>query len=318
MKKIMHMIVCAFILALSQVLGAQAAHAIANDGHRFCDAPITSAADLQERIAQSLADKPNGYGSMKGCRASPVHFFNTWKHDFPEANLATMQDLLRFAGELQPMVLKKDMLYQSGCLLERPDHAYDVKVDCTTRPARKGETVYAWHGKPALMSSCANPGVIEIPPIVVNLECIEVDFPSDKAIPTRFAYIGPRPIPSKCVRLHIASEAQSRLEMPDECPDTYQKTVNGHLVTVVCSWEAVEEAASELLGVPAEVQNVSGSFYGKVRGMNKLYLPKEALEGETAICWELPDGRIVTKGVRRQNFVNGLAVITEQDVLSTR
>ncbi len=313
MKKIMHMVVCAFILALSQALGAQAAHA-ANGDHRFCDTPIANPTDLENRISASLAADPTGYQAMKGCRASPVHFLIVWKDDFPTAKLATVQDLLPFVRELKPMELKKDMQYDSACLRERPDRVYDAIRDCTQRPAREGETVYAWRGKPALMSSCANPGVIEIPPIVVNLQCIEVDFPSDKAIPTRFAYIGPRPIPSKCVRLHIASESQSRLEMPNECPSAYTKTINGHLVQVVCDWREDERAVSQLLGVRAAVQNVSGSFYGRGPGMNKLYLPKEALEGETVVCWELPDGRIVTKGVRRQNFRNGVAVITEQEM----
>ena len=317
MKKHAYLAIFAFFLALSQVLGAGEAKA-ANGDHRFCDVAIQNPTDLENRLSESLSIDPTGNHAMKGCRATPVHFLAVWKTDFAQAHLATVQDLLPFVREFKPMVAKKEMEYNSACLRERPDRVYDVVTGCTTRPVRSGETVYAWHGKPAMMSSCANPGVIEVPPIVVSLACVEVDFWSDTKIPTRFAYIGPKAIPTQCVRLHIASEQESRTEMPNECPDAYTKVINGHLVQVVCDWREDEAAVTQLLGVRSQVQNVSGSFYGRVNGMNVMYLPKEALNGEFAVCWTLPDGRIVTKGVRRGSFVNGVAVIPEAQVVGAR
>ena len=315
MKKSLFLFVAAVFFALSSFGMASEAKA-ANGDHRFCDVSIQNPTDLEHRISQSLAIDPTGHHAMQGCRATPYHFFAEWKQDFADAHLTTVQDLLPFVRALTPMTVKKEMQYNSACLRERPDHVYDVIGGCTTRPVRKGETVYAWHGKPALMSSCANPGVIEVPPIVVNSGCIQVNFWSDTQVPTRFAYIGPRALPTRCVRLQIAGEQEVRTEMPAECPDTYNKVINGHEVQVVCDWRDDEVAVSGILGVPSEVQNVSGSFYGRTNGMNTMYLPEEALNGEFAVCYTLPDGRIVTIGVRRRDYLNGVATIARDRVLA--
>jgi hypothetical protein len=277
-------------------------------GQRFCDVPIKSAQDLLGRLQRA------GDGALDGCRANWRHFAAIWKPDFPNVPMDTREDVMAFVAKLKATTARTDLMYDSACLRQRPDHGWDATPGCMTREARKGEIVFVYDDKAALMSSCANPGVVEVPPIVVTAPCIRVDFPSDVRVPTRFAHMNDHALPGKCTKLQIASEQEPRYNLPEECPDAYTKVIDGHLIKVVCSWDNVVPAVSQLLHKRVQVQAVNGSFYGRTNGTNSLYLPVEALDGETVICWELPDGTVVTKGVRRDNFVDGVATIPRSEV----
>ena len=150
--------------------------------------------------------------------------------------------------------------------------------------------------------------------VVAGNPCPKIVFPGRNGRAIRIAYIDQKELPSTCLLLERSGVKEGMRGIPQECPDSYDKVIRGRKVHIACTWEPVEVAASELLGFQAEVQNVAGSFYARGDGSNTLYLPPEALNGETAICYELPDGTFVTYGVRGKHFVNGVATITDAQV----
>lgn len=288
-------------------------------GERFCDSPIKDAADLETRFAKSLAADATGHRVMAGCKARPVDFLVVFQQDDPTAGLTAVSDLVSYAHDMKATEAQKDYEYTSACLWSQSDGTLAVKLDCVTREVRKGEAIFASRtGKLVLMSSCANPGVIPVPMIVVNADCVRVEFPSFKGRNIRVAYIGNAALPGRCTKLEVAGVDEPFVEMPQECPMSYTKEIVdslGHkrLMQVTCSWTAVEQRASELLGYSATVQNVSGSFVGRKDGINVLYLPKEALNGEVVVCY---DDDFQSYGVRRKDYLRNIVATIPLSVVT--
>jgi len=306
---------------LSVMGGTQVAHAAEPGGHSFCIHGAPDKNILASDMEKSLAAHPDGNGHVNGCYATMNDFFVSLKAADPTAtNLNSIRDLPAYVRRWTTEVAKKDYLYSSDCLYENRDGSHTVGHGCVNRDIKKGEVIYKNPDTGALtaLSGCANPGPIPVPPIVVESNpCLQVHFPTEmprRAV--RIAYMDNRLLPSnKCtIALQIAGESAKRTDLPEECPDKYPAERGGRMVTIVCTWDAVEEAASGLLGHAVRVQNVSASFYIRATGDNVLYLPQEALNGETAICYELPDGTFKTVGVRRRNFIDGVATITPVQV----
>lgn len=316
-----HLLLTAFaVLVLSIFGGATAVHAADPAGHQFCRSGVPSNVWLAQKIEQSLAAHPDGSGHVDGCYATVYEFYIAFKNGDPKSTkLGSLADLPGFLRSTVRAEAKADYQYNSSCIYEEADGTHEVKMGCATRDLHPGEIIYQdpETNELVLLSGCANPGVTEVPPVIVEANpCVEVHFPTQVAQgqqAVRFAYIGRHTLPGRCIALQRA-DGSKVTDMPEECPDAYKAIRDGRLVQIVCTWQDVEEAASGLLGYPASVQNVSGSFYIRATGDNVLYLPKEALDGETAICWELPNGQFVTYGVRRENFVNGVATIPPERV----
>lgn len=305
----------ALFLALS--FGASGAQAVEPQGHSYCIGGIASKEQLLAKMDASLAADLTGNKKLQGCVATPNDFLTIWKKSDAKANLASVADLHRYISEFTATQPEKDTMYQSACLRDRVGGTHEVVADCTQRDPKPGEVIYASRtGMLVLMGGCANPGVGKVPPTVVEAHCLEIDTPSMKGVDVRFAHTNDHLLSGYCMKMQLAGEQAPRHDLPEECSDAYTKEVAGRLVKVICSWDKVEEDASRILNRRVRVGNVSGSYKPRANGVTKLYLSADAIDGETWFCFELPDGRFVTKGVRREQFVRGVAVITREQVLA--
>lgn len=305
----MHTLIRMFfvLFALSLVGSAEQASAFAFNGRdqAFCENGLRSPQELAGKIDRSIAADPTGNRRLQDCLATPNDFLQGFRLADPKAaatQLAALRDLSVYVRSLVVMT-PADTDFRTSCLQITAAGKHQVKMDCVERPIRNGEVIY---GNPktkvlVLMSSCANPGAV--PAIVVDAKCIEVHSPSmDMKANVRFAYIAPNSLSSKCHALLLAGETQKRA-YTSECPDRYPVIRDGLQVWVNCVWDAVEDAVSKKLGVPSKVQNASGSYKPRALGTNVWYLPLDARTGEAVICWDLPDGRVATIGVRREHYV---------------
>jgi hypothetical protein len=305
-------------LVLSIAGGTQEAWAADPAGHAFCRNGIPNNEWLAANIEKSLKARPDGKGRVDGCYATVHSFYEAFKRgDVKTTHLNSISDLPAYIRSWTTEKAKADYQYNSACIYDMAGGVQRVEMGCRPRDLHPGEVIYKnpETGALVLLSGCANPGVTEVPPIVVQANpCIEVHWPTEltpgrRAV--RFAYIGDKPLSANVcsIALSMAGVSGKLIDMPEECPDRYPANRGGRIVLVVCAWDAVEEVASQHLGYRAQVQNVSGSYWVRATGDNVLYLPEAALRGETVVCWELPDGTFVTYGVRKDNFVNGVARI---------
>jgi hypothetical protein len=307
-------------LAIPVAMPTQA-FAVEPAGHKFCENGVGNPEQLAHKIDVSLTADPTGHRALEGCRANPLHFLYAFQQTKSGKSLTSVKDLPAFVRRLVPIKVNEASTWVVSCLWDTT-RGFGVKTDCEERGLAPGEIVY---GDPVtkellILGSCANPGLKEPPPIVVAAACREVDFPPmAKGVAIRFAYIGSRPLSGRCHKYLLAGESQPRTSTPEECPDTYETIRNGRKIKVVCSWADDEVAVSQKLGTSAKVQNVSGSFYARVpEGVNKWYLPPDADDGYAVICWELPNGEVVTLGVTKRDYVNNVATITTQQVRTLR
>ncbi|HEY0948548.1 MAG TPA: hypothetical protein VGE53_03680 [Candidatus Paceibacterota bacterium] len=326
MKKLALFAVFLASLALSSFMGASEAKAVEPAGHSFCRDGVGPLPQFAIKMDRALAADPEGKRvKLQGCYATPEHFLIAFQEADPEAGLTSVSQLPAYIRKLVPTEVDRTIEYRSSCIHDRPNGGTAVVMSCVTRQVRRGEVIYSNPdtGKRVLWSDCANPGFAESLDIVVDApRCIEVRFPSMKGLPPprqgqvaiRGAYIGPRALPGRCHALLLAGEQDRRHDFPEECPMTSYRVIDGRRVQIICDWREVEGNSSRIMGQRVEVQNVSYSFYAREDGTNSWFLPPEALEGLPSICWELPDGTIVTLSVGRDSFVNGVAIITEEDV----
>lgn len=296
------------LFALSCMGGTEQARAFEFNGRdrAFCENGLRSPQELAGKIERSLAADPSGNRRLQDCLATPNDFLEGFRLADPKAadQLRSLSDLSAYVRSLVVMT-PNDTEFSTSCLQVSASGKHLVKMDCIERPIRNGEVIY---GNPktnvlVLMSSCANPGAVPAK-IVVEAKCIEVHHPSmDMKANVRYAYIAPNSLSSKCHALLLAGENQKR-GYGSECPDRYPVINNeGLQVMVNCVWDEVEVAVSKNLGAPSKVQNASGSYKPRALGTNVWYLPLDARTGEAAICWDLPDGRVATIGVRREHYV---------------
>jgi len=308
----------AFALSLSFFGGAvDEAKAMEPAGHSFCKDGVGTQDQLAAKIERSLAADSGGNRKLEECYAAPIHFLLAFQQADPEAGLTSVSQLPAYVRKLVATEVDRTTEYKASCIQERTRGGDVVNMGCVTRTVREGEVIYSNPDTDTrvLWGACANPGFAETLDVVVVSDCVPVDFPSmGQGTAIRFGYIGARPLPGRCHALQIAGEAERRYDYPEECPDTYQKTIGNRLVTVVCSWEGAEANSSQILGQRVEVQNASGSFYADADGTNRWVLPPQALEGHPTVCWEFADGTSVSLSVHRGMLVNGVLTITEEMV----
>jgi len=294
-------------LALSFIFGGGVAEA-SPQGQKFCERSHTPS-QLEAKVVRSLQSDPTGNKNLEGCNANPLDFVEAWKND---TDIRKVSELPAFVRGFVVIDLPPGQKVWSACV--RNDFN-GVIIRCVERTLAPGEHAYGRDGVALLLEGCVNPVNLAVEEIVVAANpCVKVVFPGRKGGAIRIAYIDQKALPSTCLLLERSGVKESLRGIPQECPDSYDKVINGRKVRIACTWEPVELAASEHLGFQAEVQNVAGSFYAKGDGSNTLTLPREALNGETAICYELADGTFVTYGVRGKHFVNGVATITDGHV----
>lgn len=311
----------AFVLALSIFGWSGEAQAVNPTGHSFCRNGMGEKEDFARRMERAIAADPNGNRAVDGCIATPREFLAAYQRIRPNANLTSVSQLPAYVRSWQVMQFPAGREFSTSCLQDRSNGTRAVVINCLSRTPRAGEVAYGDGEVIIQVSSCGNPGATPIPPRPPEQACPQIRFP-DMAprTPIRIAFIGRRPLPGRCHQLAISGESQPRDpdHFPEECPDREVREFQGRRMQVVCSWDAVEDAASQLLGYPASVQNVSASFYARANGTNAWDVPPEVYDGEGVVCWELTlsDGRVVwvSIGVRREDFVNGVATITPEHV----
>lgn len=306
MKKLYGAIFALLLLTFGGV--AHEVEAAEPSGHSFCIDGFRDTEDLAQRMDRAYAADPSGVRQVKieRCNASMLHFLIAFQKIDPGAGLTDIGQLAAYVRSWVVTPTKAGVEYKSACLMDRPNGVRDVVIDCDSKEIRPGEKVYAnpKTGVAVAKQYCANPGAVENPPIVVQARCIPYRFPSMPGTRIRGAYIGANSLPGRCSKLQLAGENGPRFDMPEECPKTYQVKRGDRMVTVVCNWTEDERAVSRILGLVAKVQNVSFGLIGRATGTNTLWLPPEAAEGEVVICYELPNGQIVTLGLRRKDLVD--------------
>lgn len=306
-------------LALSPVMGAafgDGAALAAPKYHKFCEKPMKPP-ELKAKMERSLAIDPSGNRKLEGCRANPRDFLDAWENEINTPK--TVAGLPEFVGRFTEIdVPAGQKIYSSGM---RTD-GNGVVRRAVERAPHANEAVYGIGDEPYLMEDCTNPINMTVDAAeVMGSPCVEVTFPAwirPKDVgggAVRIAYIAAEGLPGKCLELSGPGVPNgSQRGIPTECKDDYTKFVNGRKVRVVCDWTDAEAEVSRLLGVKSEVQNVSGSFFPRANGRNTLKLPREAMDGITAICWEFPDGTFIAVGVTRDDFVNNVATITSKHI----
>lgn len=314
------------VFVLSIFGGAQAAWAADPAGHAFCRNGIPNNEWLASNVEKSIAVRSSGDGKVDGCYGTVNSFFEAFKKGDPtSAKLNSIRDLPAYIRSWTTEKAKNGYLYNSACIYEMVGGVQQVVMDCRARNLHPGEIIYKnpETGALVLLTGCANPGVTEVPPIVVQANpCLEVHWPTEltpgkRAV--RFAYLGDKPLQANTCNIALAPAGGAKVtDMPEECPDRYLVNRGGRLIPVVCSWDDVQVDVTRILGYPARVQNVSGSYWIRATGDNVLYLPQAALRGETCVCWELPDGTFKTLCVRKESFVDGIARIPESSVYGGR
>lgn len=312
--------ILALALALSPLQGwalgdGEARAAI--QGHKFCETPLAPA-ELKARMIRALVADSTGNRKLEGCRANPLDFLKAWEEE--EGAPKRVADLPDFIGRFHKIVVPVNQEIWAACIREDGN---GVKKRCVKRTRESTEETYGIGTHVYLLEGCVNPVNTTVEPVTVAASpCITIFFPG-KPFPKevggaaiRLGYVGPKDLSAECLLLTRAGVAEPMVGIPNECPpDTYtRKVIGGREVRVVCDWSEVEAEVSRILGVKAEVQNVSGSFYPVLEGQNKLVIHREALNGYTAFCYELPDGTFVTYGVTREHFVDGVATIKSSDV----
>jgi len=292
-------------LALALTLGCGAVAEASPIGHRFCEQPLTSPEALAAKLDQSLAIDPTGNRALEGCRATPLDFLQAWENE--ETGVTQVSELPALVRRFVEVETQPGLVIPSACIRQDGN---GVITKCEQRQRHANEKVYGINGAALLMGDCVNPINLLLEAVVVTLSpCVRVDFPTQPGSDVRIAYIDRVALPSRCLLLEGPGAGEPMRGLPQECPNEYEKMIGDRKVTVSCSWREDERAVSRLLGFRAEVQNLSGSFRARGAGINSLTLPREALNGEVVICYVLPDGTVVTLGLRREDYVNGVATI---------
>ena len=291
-------------------------------GHRFCIGGMGSPEEAAVKTERSLQANGNGTVKLTGCRAKPIDLLVAFQQLDPKAGLTKVSELPKYLRHLVPADVDRAVIYKSACLREpfHPGYPDTVELGCSDRKLEKGEVIYKNPDTNVnvLQSACVNPGGYPSTEVVVTADdCIEVRYPVFKGKPVRGSYIGRRQlISNKCgPTLFRNRDNEGTRKLPEECPTTYDKMIDGQPVKVVCTWKDDERVASQFLGYPAQVQNVSFSYVAAADGIDRVLLPKDAVDGEVAICYdEQPNGVPVAVGVRKPMYREGVAVITRDFV----
>ena len=293
----------ALALALTFGFGGQASATPL--GHRFCEQPLTSPEELATKLDRSLAIDPTGNRALEGCRANPLDFLDAWKYE--QTGVTQVSELPAFVRRFVEVETEPGLVIPSACV--RVD-GNGVVVKCEHRQRHPGEKVYGIDGVAFLLEDCVNPINLQLEDVVVTgHSCVEVVFYTKAASNVRIAHMDDVPAPSTCLLLEGPGYGEPLRGLPQDCPDRYMRVIEGREVDITCSWRDDERANSRLLNRRVQVQNISGSFVAKGEGWNTLTLPYQAMNGAVVICYELPDGTVVALGVRRHDYVNGVATI---------
>lgn len=321
MRNFISRMLIAALLALSYTVGTMtAAQAFTWNGldHAFCENGLRSPEELAAKLERSLKLKPDGTGDVEGCLAKPLAFLTGFQLADPKAvasgQLRSLEDLPGYVRQLVEMkVLDSEFRTTSIRILQSGRQEVHFK---TERAIRDGEKVY---GNPktgigTLMSSCANPGAVPVQ-IVVEAACYEIlikDLPIGTKV--RYAYAGPELLSPRCHEITVAGEQEPRLKDPNDCPMGDRVEIrNGMQVTVVCNWKRPLRAAAKLFDVSIDIQNRSGSFVTQAVGTTSIRVPQDVRNGIFMVCIEESEergGRSMSQGVRKQHYVDKVAVMT--------
>lgn len=305
----------AAIFALGSFGNPTAAFAAEPGGHSVCPGGIKPS-DLATRVEQTASGK-----RLRGCYATAEVVVDMLKRSGAPATL-TREGLPAYLRSLTPVRLQEGVLHASACLQTLPNGGIvlDPNPGCQERKMRPGEL--AWQdpttGQVVYLDGCAN-GYYQKPLqelVVTATNCITVRAPVKKGEVVRGAYIArvtQAELPNKCHELRIPGRAPTNDPRGKECPDTYQREVvrSGKkvLMTVVCDWSLPIENIGRRHGAQYQINAVSWNFRAPQDGILEWDLPREALEGHPAICWD----EETTASVERGTFVKGVATITEAD-----
>lgn len=301
-----------FALVLLTFGGAHEAKA-SPIGHRFCEEKMPPPPELKARVERSLARDSTGNSPIEGCRGKPIDLLQGWKVDAPAMTVA---DLPEFIGRFVEVKVDPALTIWSACLREDFN---GVILHCQPRMVNPGEKVYGIDGHAYILEFCTNPinaDVLEEVVVQAN-DCLTILFPTrndqpgTQGRPVRIAQMGVRPVQDRCLMLEVAGAAEAFRGVPQLCPDSYIRLIEGRKVKISCDWTDVETKARTVLqNGKVRIQNVSGSFYSLATGMNRLTIHRSAFrDGMVWICWELPNGKFRTLGVLEEHFVNGVATI---------
>lgn len=293
----------ALALALTFGFGGQASATPL--GHAFCQEGLGSPEELASKMDRSLAIDPTGNRALEGCRANPLDFLDAWKYE--QTGVTQVSELPAFVRRFVEVETEPGLVIPSACI--RSD-GNGVVIKCENRQRHPGEKVYGIGGVAFLLEDCVNPINLQLEDVIVTgPACVEVVFPTEAGSNVRIAHMDRVPLPATCLLLEGPGYGETLRGLPQDCPDHNMRVIEGREVQIRCSWQDDERENSRLLGYPAQVQNVSGSFVAKGEGWNTLTLPYQAMNGSVVICYKLPDGTVVTLGVRREDYVNGVATI---------
>ncbi|HYE23016.1 MAG TPA: hypothetical protein VEA92_01020 [Candidatus Paceibacterota bacterium] len=307
----------ALVALPTQFVGASAVMAMEPAGQSFCPDGIESGEELARKLDASLAIDPQGSRPLEGCHANPIEFLVAFNAADRQEGLTHVNQLPAYARKLVPVEVDRTLEYQSSCIRVMSGGRRAVEMGCVTRSLRRGEVIYMNPDTQTkvLWSGCANPGFApSLELIVVGRECIRIRVPPlPVGTVARGGYIGPRLLPGRCHALRLPGAEDRIFDLPEECPMGVRER-EGRLVPIVCDWTAVERNTSRIMGQPVQIQNVSFSFVVRETDGFDWYLPPEAVEGHAALCFELPNGDIVTFSVSERNYVDGEYVVTEADI----
>jgi len=304
------------LVALPLYPGESVAWAMEPSGESFCPGGIPNGAELARKIEASLAIDPNGGRKLEGCHANPIEFLAAFRLADEGEGLTHVNQLPAYARKLVPTEVDRTLEYQSSCI-QVIRGVRSVVMGCVTRTVNPGEVIFMNPDtqKKVLWSGCANPGFAPSLDVTIVAEgCIRIKVPPlPVGTKVRGGYIGPRLLPGRCHALRLPGAEDRIFDLPEECP-MGRREREGRLVPIVCDWTDIERNTSRITGQAMRIQNVSYSFIVREEADFDWYLPPEAVEGHAALCFELPNGDIVSFSVSERNYVDGEYVVTTADV----
>lgn len=308
MRKILTWLTVLLLFTTGQLSVVQAAYAAEParapariKGHRYCDGGIKDINILADRIAASLAAKPDGTQKIEGCRATPLMFLRAHQDNDPQKKLGlTSVDQLPnfYRTQTELVELPPGTVYWSACILDR---APGYLAECDTRIVGvNGEKVWRHKasGLVVMLGNCANPAGKPIPPE-----------PRDSC-DSRFIYLRPgeenrigmagrtKLVKSACLGIRRAGEKEFSSVLLDECPREN------------CNYEA----SARGLGLPVRPE-LQVSYVAEQEGWYELRFDRTQLAGDNAIidCVIRTDGTqslgMVTKKAQMYAGVTYLSVV---------
>ncbi len=320
MKK--HQLLASAALALSLTFGFGTVAQANPIGHKFCEVLMPPPPVFKARVVKAIERDKSGNSPIEGCKGTPRDLLEAWKEDAPPMTLA---DLPEFIGRFTEVEVDPSVTIWSACLR---DDFNGVILHCQPNAVKDGEKIYGIGGTAYIREFCSNPiNADTVEKVIVEAnDCLTILFPTrndepgTQGLPVRIAQMGVSPVQPKCLALEVLGDPEVFRGVPQKCPQSYDRMIEGRRVKISCDWSDVESTARTTLhNGKVRVQNVSGSIYSLATGMNKLTIHRSAFkDGMVWICWELPNGKFRTLGVLEEHFVDGVATIPYEMIYGPR